>query len=78
MSQLRENEDLHLGQTQEWERAGGVQLVVSTRNLDSGDVVRVGVAGGPPAGLDIEDAVALRDEFTAIITKAQEGIPRQL
>ena len=70
MSQARVNEDLHLGQTQEWESAG-VQLVVSTRNLMSGDVVRVGIAGGPPADLDLADALALRDELNATIEKAQ-------
>lgn len=71
MSQLRENDDLHLGQTQEWERSAGAQLVVSTRNVDSGEVVRVGVAGGPPVGLDIEDALALRDELNAIIERSR-------
>lgn len=70
MSQLRENDELHLGQTQEWERATGTQLVVSTSFLSSGDVVRVGVAGGPPVGLDLEDALALRDELNLIIERA--------
>jgi hypothetical protein len=71
MSQLRAfNGDLHLGQTEEYHRRG-VQLVVSTQNASSDDVVRVGIAGGPPADLDLADAIALRDELNTIIDRHQ-------
>lgn len=73
MSQLRAfNGDLHLGQTEEYHRQG-VQLVVSTQNASSDDVVRVGVAGGSPADLGLEDAIALRDELNTIIDSHQAG-----
>jgi hypothetical protein len=73
MAQLRAfNGDLHLGQTEEYHRRG-VQLVVSAQNASSDDVVRVGIAGGPSAALDLADTLALRDELDTAIANYQAG-----